>query len=262
MELRPGRAAAAVQEWLPPGLAADGRGQCGTGRSRARRWRRWACWGCMCWRVGGVLAVRLRAEYRGENLGEAPARKKAETRGSGWLLDGAGPMAAVMEKELHTLMRSMPLLYAIGAPLFMVVVFGSLFRDDTSGEGIRFLLALPLCVAYALLGFFAADLQHPGRRGDGDAGAVPFADADPDGAAGQESFSRIVFSVVALAAGILASPAAGPTQRRGAGGDGGVAAVCVAREPGGGERVLAHDAAPDEPGTADAAARGRRRARC
>jgi len=63
--------------------------------------------------AGAALAARLKAEYRGENLGEAPSRKKTEKRDDGWLLDGAGPVAAVMEKELRTLLRSMPLLYAL-----------------------------------------------------------------------------------------------------------------------------------------------------
>ena len=88
--------------------------------------------------IGGVLGVRLRAEFRGENLGEAPSLKKAEVREREWLLNGAGPLAAVVEKELRTLLRSMPQLYALGVPVVMVFVIGSLFRNGGPRWGIPF----------------------------------------------------------------------------------------------------------------------------
>jgi len=104
--------------------------------------------------AGGVLAARLKAEYRGESLSDAPGRKKAsasrmgaEASGAGWLLDGSGPMAAVIEKEIRTLLRTLPLLYAIGAPLVLVFVFATMYHNTTSRSGLASTLALPLAMA-------------------------------------------------------------------------------------------------------------------
>ena len=107
------KTADAVQSWLPPGAAA------GTLQQAAERKPLVATaslggLGLYVLAIGGVLAIRLRAEFRGENLGEAPSRKKAEKAEKEWILNGAGPLAAVMEKELRTLTHSMPQLYALG----------------------------------------------------------------------------------------------------------------------------------------------------
>ena len=49
--------------------------------------------GALLLAVGGVLGFRLGGEYRGENLGDAPSRKKAERRsGSGcWMARDRSP---------------------------------------------------------------------------------------------------------------------------------------------------------------------------
>jgi ABC-2 type transport system permease protein len=115
-----------------------------------------------------VLAGRLRAEYRGENLGVAPSRKMEQRRSGAWILDGSGPIAAVMEKELRTLLRTLPLLYAIGAPLLMMIIFSSAFlRGSGSGAGHVFAFALPIAVAYALLGFSQMFYNNLGAEGPG-----------------------------------------------------------------------------------------------
>jgi ABC-2 type transport system permease protein len=123
-----------------------------------------------------VLGARLRAEYRGESLGVAPKRAKVvpgqgvarqgKARAGGGALGGSGPIAAVIEKELRTLMRTLPLLYAIGAPLLLVLVFsGALIRNGPAQH--TFALALPLCMVYAQLGFTRLFYNNLGAEGAG-----------------------------------------------------------------------------------------------
>jgi ABC-2 type transport system permease protein len=140
-----------LQTWLPPGLsavaiqdAAEGRAPLETGSL--------ALLGLYALGAGGLLGVRLRAEYRGENLGEAPDRDEQVRRDEGWLLSG-GPIAAQIEKDLRVLFRSMTQIYAIGVPPIMVVVIASLFRNGASLAHRSLQMALPVCVAYGLLGF-------------------------------------------------------------------------------------------------------------
>jgi ABC-2 type transport system permease protein len=64
----------------------------------------------------GLLNVRLRAQYHGENLSEAAARRSSPKEKSAlrlsWNVSGIpGPMAAVLEKEVHYLSRSGPMLF-------------------------------------------------------------------------------------------------------------------------------------------------------
>ena len=129
--------------------------------------------------AGSVLGLRLGAEYRGENLGAAPARKKAATkpakaissreRAAGarvWSAGSSGPVAAVMGKELRMLLRTLPLLYAVGAPLLLVlVVSGGFIRGASHGQ--MPLVALPLCVYFAQLGFRQLFSNNMGTEGAG-----------------------------------------------------------------------------------------------
>jgi ABC-2 type transport system permease protein len=115
--------------------------------------------------AGGVLAARLRSEYRGESLGEAPARKEEKRQSGEWLIDGSGPVAAVLEKELRTLMRAMPFLYSLGAPLLMVFVFSSMFR--THHSNMQSPIALLLFLAYGLVGFTQLLYNNLGAEGTG-----------------------------------------------------------------------------------------------
>lgn len=81
----------------------------------------------------GVLALlimgrRVRAQYRGENLSEAPASAGTEARAPikpGWnlrLLPTA--VGAVLEKELRYLGRSGPMMLTLITPVIMLAVFG------------------------------------------------------------------------------------------------------------------------------------------
>jgi ABC-2 type transport system permease protein len=174
--------AEAVQGWLPPGLAAQGltravQQQPGDGAGAM------GVLGLYALLAGAVLAVRLKGEYRGENLGLAPARiKGAAVRGKpGGGLDshelaghgatrmpgGSGPVAAVIEKDVRALIRTLPLLWAIAAPLLMVLVFSGVFIRNGGGQGMVFPLALPLCTVYAQLGFTQIFYNNLGTEGEG-----------------------------------------------------------------------------------------------
>lgn len=194
----------AVQQWLPPGLVVVEL-KAAAGEKPVRALGALGAIGLYVLGAGALLAVRLRAEYRGESLSEVPSQKEARNLSAGWLLDGAGPVAAVMEKELHTLLRSMPLLYMIGAPVFMVIVLGSLFRSNASLPGHPYFLALPLCVAYALLGPAQMIYNNLGAEGTGI--QMLFLSPTPMETVllAKNLFHALVYGLTALLAGILAT---------------------------------------------------------
>jgi ABC-2 type transport system permease protein len=118
--------------------------------------------------AGGLLALRLRSESRGENLSEAPRRSskvRAGTR-SRTLLDFSGPIAAVFEKDVRYLMRSGPMLYNLAAPLVMVFVFGGAMRGGQFSS-IRIEYALPIGTVWAFLGLTRLICNNLGMEGDG-----------------------------------------------------------------------------------------------
>lgn len=154
-----------LQRWLPPGLAASelqrGGSYPGSGIEGI------SLLGMYVLGVGGALGVRLHGEYRGENLRDAPSPRKAERKTRSWLIDGSGPIAAVMEKEARVLLRAMPLLYGLAAPLLMVFVLSGLFtrRGMVSGHPSSFSLLVSL--AYALVGFTQLFYNNLGPDGPG-----------------------------------------------------------------------------------------------
>jgi ABC-2 type transport system permease protein len=155
-----------VQRWLPAGSAARAVQESAEERSGLE-----VAWlgllGIWTLAAGGTLGLRLRAEYRGENLGSAPARTKTTgtRRERNWTLGGSGACTAALEKEVHNLLRTMPLLVALGAPLLLVLVMGGLFRPGASAHSFPY--AFPLCVAYALLGFTSLFYNNLGGEGAG-----------------------------------------------------------------------------------------------
>jgi len=156
--------------------------------------------------AGGLLAGRLRSEYRGENLGVAPSRKKAAQRRKGeWWLDGSGPIAAVMEKELRTLARSLPLLYAVGTPLLMGVIFSVALLRGGGPHGNSFPMAVPIAIVYSLLGFSQLFYNNLGTEGAGI--QVYFLSPTPIRKVmlAKNLFHSLLFLLVALLAGILIS---------------------------------------------------------
>jgi ABC-2 type transport system permease protein len=118
--------------------------------------------------TAGLLAIRLRAESRGENLSEAPRRssgiRAARPRRS--LIDFSGPLAAVFEKDLRYLLRSGPMLYNLAVPLVMLVVFGGGMRAGTF-SGLRMTYALPLGLIWAFLGLTRLISNNLGAEGEG-----------------------------------------------------------------------------------------------
>ena len=168
-----------VQALLPPGLTAVALRECADTRP-APAMAALGTLGLFVIGAGSVLGLRLRAEYRGENLGAAPKRKKGVAgvakSFSAQAAPGAvetedrfgisGPIAAVMEKEIRSLFRSLPLLYAVGAPLVLVVVISGPFARGGS-HGFAPLIAFPLCVFSAQIGFRQLLSNNLGTEGAG-----------------------------------------------------------------------------------------------
>jgi ABC-2 type transport system permease protein len=162
-----------AQDWTPPGLAARVLRE-GTMRRPGQTLLSLGTLVLWVLAAGGLLARRLRAEYRGENLSSAPSRKKAAgARASsvpleaGWRFGGASPIIPLMEKEARALRRTLPLLWALCAPIFMVLVLASVFRNNATGATGSFPFALPLYVAFALMGFTQLFSNNLGAEGAG-----------------------------------------------------------------------------------------------
>ena len=196
-------AAYAAEQWVPPGLAAKAMVQSAKETSSPAA----TSLGVLVFYIlatGAVLSVRLRAEYSGERLSEAPAPRKKSEEDSRWLIDGSSPVAAVIEKELRTIPRSMPLLFAIGAPLLTVLVISTVLRNTSEG-GHPFQLAFPLCVCYALLGFTQLIFNNLGAEGTGI--QVLFLSPTPIRSVllAKNLLHGILFSAVAILAAVFAS---------------------------------------------------------
>ena len=168
-----------VQSWLPPGLAGVALQQAAN-QQPARALGSLGVLGLFVVAAGSLLGLRLRAEFRGENLGAAPALKKTATgsakaipvreknaeREGDWRFGGSGPIAAIIEKEIRSLFRTLPLLYAVGAPLVLVLVIsGSFIRGASRGPAP--LVAFPLCVFFAQIGFRMLFSNNLGTEGAG-----------------------------------------------------------------------------------------------
>ena len=99
-----------------------------------------------------LLNLRLRAQFLGENLSEAVARTATPAAKQKFASDGAfpvcpGPVSAVLEKEMHYLSRSGPMLFTLVMPVVVLLIFrftpgksdsagrpaGSRFRPGISG---------------------------------------------------------------------------------------------------------------------------------
>jgi len=153
-----------VQRVSPPGLASlvIGEAQHGRGTLAAASLGGLALYALA---AGSLLCVRLRAQYRGESLGEAPQRAaKAEAAGRPGV-DLSGPMGAVVEKELRYLARSGVMLYSLVAPLVMLFILGRSGNGTGPGFGARY--ALPIGIAYGFLGLTRLVYNSLGGEGAG-----------------------------------------------------------------------------------------------
>ncbi len=205
-----------AQDWLPPGLAAR------VLRPEILRMPLKAGFslgalGLWVLAAGGVLAQRLRAEYRGENLNWAPKRKEPVLHisssfpiESGWRFGGSSPLVPLMEKEARALRRTLPLLWALCAPLLMVLVAASILRNQSAGTGVSFPFALPLYVAFALMGFTQMFSNNLGAEGAGV--QLLFLSPTPIRTVflAKNLFHGLLFCLDALLVGMLASLRLGP----------------------------------------------------
>jgi len=104
------------------------------------------------------LAVRLRKQFLGEDLGESPAAAtpKEKTRAEGWHLARlAPPVAAAFEKEIRYLLRNTMMIMNALIPVVMVFFFSIISRRPRSGRDAEFLanipdMMFPGMIAYAL----------------------------------------------------------------------------------------------------------------
>jgi len=148
-----------LQRFLPPGSAASSiAGAAGADFTVAAEG--FGILSAYCLAIFWLLNMRMRAQFRGENLSEAPAPAELSgERGTtrvGWSLPGvSGSVAAIFEKEIHYLSRSGPMLFTLIMPLFMLFIFR--LTPSTSATGSGSLLgrssdmAFPMGAAYALL---------------------------------------------------------------------------------------------------------------
>ncbi len=146
-----------VQAVLPAGLAATAIAQISHGRLLPGAGALLVL-ATLTLAIGLLLHLRLRAQFRGENLSEVAARPTiAQAQGLqvGWNLPGfSQQVAAVFEKEVRYLGRSGPMLLTLIMPIFMLVIFRlgplnpmrqSSFMSRTPD------MAFPGAAAYAIL---------------------------------------------------------------------------------------------------------------
>jgi ABC-2 type transport system permease protein len=178
-----------AQGALPPGLAADviartARSQYSNGATS------FLLLAAITLGIGVLLHLRLRAQFRGENLSETTARPAvAKSQGVqlGWDLPGVSQsVAAVFEKEIRYLFRSGPMLLTLVMPLFMLVVF-RLGPMNSMRASSGFLnrtpdMAFPAAACYSLL--VLTNLVY--NSFGGDSAGIQFFYASP------ASFSQIV----------------------------------------------------------------------
>lgn len=170
-----------VQAVLPPGLASDAIAEATHGNLFVG-FTSLLFLGTLTVAVGALLHLRIRAQFRGENLSEGEARTgviQAQPPQLGWRLPGfPQPVAAVFEKEIRYLSRSGPMLLTLIMPIFMLVIFrlGPLNALRNSSALNRTPdMAFPGAAAYALL--VLTNLVYNSFGGDG--GGLQFFYASP-----------------------------------------------------------------------------------
>jgi len=170
-----------VQAVLPPGLATDAIAQ-GIHSNFLVGFTSLLFLSAITVAIGYLLHLRLRAQFRGENLSEAAARprvKQAQQVQLGWTLPGfSHTVAAVFEKEMRYLARSGPMLLTLIMPIFMVLIFrfgamNSLRHSSALSRAPD--VAFPGTAAYALL--VLTNLVFNSFGGDG--GGMQFFYASP-----------------------------------------------------------------------------------
>jgi ABC-2 type transport system permease protein len=116
-----------IQRAFPPGAAAQALSD-----AARNQWPQAGLWSVFvlayCAVFAGLLSVRLRAQYRGEDLGESQAPvalSVVRPVAPGWQLPGSSsPVSAMFEKEIRYLVRSGPALFNLATPLVLLAFFG------------------------------------------------------------------------------------------------------------------------------------------
>jgi hypothetical protein len=138
--------------------------------------------GALTLAIASLLHVRLRAQFRGENLSEAAVRSTVapvQELQLGWNLPGfSQSVAAVFEKEMRYLARSGPMLLTLIMPIFMLLIFrlgpmNSLRHSSSLSRTPD--MAFPGAAAYAIL--VLTNLVFNSFGGDG--GGIQFFYASP-----------------------------------------------------------------------------------
>ena len=165
-----------VQAFFPPGLAGDAVAMASKGRHLAAG----AFLGGVAFYAvvaGGLLALRLRAEFRGESFGEAPAhihatgripRAALQTNTAGSLPSGRrwldGPVGAVLAKEIQYLSRSGVMLFGLLTPFVLIFAMGGPIRADRS---VPIHFVFPIAIAYGFLPLTRQFCNSLGTEGAG-----------------------------------------------------------------------------------------------
>ena len=170
-----------VQSVLPPGLAADSIAQADSGRFFVG-FSSLLFLATLTVAIGCFLHLRIRAQFRGENLNETaarPATRQVLPMQLGWDLPGfSQSVAAVFEKEVRYLSRSGPMLLTLIMPIFMLLIvrIGPMSALRHSGAMNRTPdTAFPGAAAYSLL--ILTNLVY--NTFGGDSGGMQFFYASP-----------------------------------------------------------------------------------
>lgn len=155
-----------VQQWFPPGLGARTLQKVASQESAAgiTSLSMLAVWVIL---AGGTLSGRLKALYRGQSLSWAPSRDRSVRDDGGWTLGGSHLLAALVEKEIRSLLRSVPLLWSVSVPVLFVLVIAGVSHHDPGRDMKSFPYVFPLCLSYALLGFTGLFYNILGSEGAG-----------------------------------------------------------------------------------------------
>ncbi len=147
-----------IERLLPPGLAGRAIAHSLRGES-ALAFGSFALFCGYTLAILWLLNVRLRAQYLGENLSEGVARTVAPAVKQrirlGWNIPGVpNAISAVVEKEIHYLSRSGPMLFTLVMPLVILLIFRFTPGKSDSSAGMfghSADLAFPVGAAYAVL---------------------------------------------------------------------------------------------------------------
>jgi ABC-2 type transport system permease protein len=207
---------ASAGRFLPPGTAAYAITAGRTGRA-GNALAEFAGLLVYCAVLGWLLSVRLRAEYRGENLSEARQESAvaSTTVRAGWNLAGLSPkVAALFEKDLRYLVRNSRVYLTLLTPLFIVIVL-SLGHGGPHGRHPGLVLSrsgfFPLSVGYVMLTVVGLIYNSLGYDGPGLpmllAAPIPFRDV----LVAKNLLHTLVFVAEVLAISVLGWFAVGPT---------------------------------------------------